>query len=236
MKNSGYTIDEVFSPNVDHAHNFAENFECARIDKLEKINPNADLYLIAIPDGQIEDVAQALPQVKGIVAHTSGHVSINVLTLAKRFGVFYPLQTFTQNRETDMTVVPFCIEASDEQVLKSLMEVAASISRSVHHINSRQRKFLHLAAVTVNNFSNHLYHLSEEFLEDRNLDFNLLKPLILESAKKVQEMSPTEVQTGPARRGDGETIERNLEMLEGNEDFQDLYQLLSEQIMKKYHE
>jgi predicted short-subunit dehydrogenase-like oxidoreductase (DUF2520 family) len=236
LKNSGYTIDEVFSPNADHARNFAEKFECVRIDKLEKINPIADLYLIAVADGQVADVMQSLPPVEGIVAHTSGHVSINVLTLAKRFGVFYPLQTFTQNRETDMTVVPFCIEASDEQVLKSLMEAAANISRSVHHINSHQRKFLHLAAVTVNNFSNHLYHLAEEFLEDRNLDFNLLKPLILESARKVQDMLPAEAQTGPARRGDGETIVRNLEMLEGNEDFQDLYQLLSEQIMKKYHE
>ena len=226
----------MFSPNADHALRFAKEFDSTIIHNLEKIDPDADCYLIAVPDGQIEEVAQSLPGVNGIVAHTSGHISINTLTSANRFGIFYPLQTFTLNREIDMTVVPFCIEASDEQVLKLLWEIAAKISGSVHQINSHQRKFLHLAAVTVNNFSNHLYHLAEEFLEYRELNFDLLKPLILETAQKVQNTSPTDAQTGPARRGDEDTMARNMEMLEGNEDFKNLYQLLSEQIIKKYHE
>lgn len=173
---------------------------------------------------------------KGIVAHTSGSTSVDVFEGPGNYGIFYPLQTFTTDREVDIKKVPFCIEASNDEVLKQLVEVAEKISNSVYLINSRQRKYLHVSAVLVNNFTNHLYQMASEFLEDRELDFKLLKPLILETANKIQQISPEEAQTGPARRGDVSTVNQQLEMLDGYPEYRQLYKLFSEQLMKKYHE
>jgi predicted short-subunit dehydrogenase-like oxidoreductase (DUF2520 family) len=154
----------------------------------------------------------------------------------KRFGVFYPLQTFSKGRKVNMHQVPVCLEASSAEILMVLTVLADAIGDAVFEINSRQRKFLHLAAVMVNNFTNHLYHLAEEFLEDRELGFDLLKPLIVETALKVTEIDPSTAQTGPARRGDKQTIQKHLELLDGNPEYKQIYEIISSQILKRYHE
>lgn len=194
------------------------------------------MIILAVPDSKIGEVAQKMKNRTAIIAHTSGNTSISVFEKQTSFGVFYPLQTFTKNREISFDEVPICIEASNEKVLNCLVEVAEKLSPMVYKINSQQRKYLHVSAVAVNNFSNYLYAMAAEFLEDHELDFELLKPLILETAKKINKISPDDTQTGPARRGDLNTIKHQLELLKDKPELQKLYQIFSEQLMKKYHE
>lgn len=193
----------------------------------------ADLFIIAVSDTAIEPVSKYLTQVKGLVVHTSGSVSINVLSDNHRYGVFYPLQTFTENRKVAMKAVPFCLEANDEADLDLLKKLAHTLSDKVYEVSSEQRKVLHLAAVFVNNFTNHLYHIGKEICDAKGLPFEILQPLIRETADKIEQLMPYDAQTGPARRGDSETIEKHLEELKisGNKK---IYKVLSESIRKLY--
>lgn len=236
LQKAGSKIYEVYSPKIEHANQFAEQFNCTLCTELNNIDKNTDILLLCIPDDLIAETSKKIGKANAIIAHTSGNTSINSLINNNRYGVFYPLQTFSKQREIDMKSVPICLESSDDDVMKKLESLASSISDSIYQINSRQRKFLHLSAVFVNNFTNHMYHVAEEFLEDRELDFDLLKPLILETAAKVVDIDPVIAQTGPARRGDVNTIKKHLDLLEGNPEYKQLYQLISEQILKKYHE
>jgi len=236
LQSSGQLILEVFSPNVKHTRSFADQFSCNLVEDLQKLNPNVDLLIIAVPDAQVEAVAKALPPIKGIIAHTSGFTGMDVLKDASLYGVFYPLQTFSHERKMDILDAPFCIEGSEERVRNKLFHLAEKISRSVQLISSEERRQLHLAAVLVSNFVNHLYAVSNDFLESRQLDFTLLLPLIREVAAKVQDISPDEAQTGPARRNDEQTIKSHLKMLENSSETKALYGMISEQIKKKYNE
>ncbi|MCF6169831.1 MAG: DUF2520 domain-containing protein [Bacteroidales bacterium] len=236
LHNSGHLIEEVFSPRLPHAKRFAEQFGCNVAKDLKELNPKVNLLIIAVPDAKVEEVAKALPKIRGIVVHTSGVTGMDALKDADMFGVLYPLQTFTRNRRMDISDAPFCIEGSDERVSKSLFQLAGKMSRSVQLISSKQRKELHLAAVMVSNFVNHLYAHSQEYLGRRQLDFSLLLPLIRETAAKVQDISPKKAQTGPARRKDEPTIKTHLEMLKSFPETAALYHLFSTQIKKKYNE
>lgn len=194
---------------------------------------DADVYLIAVKDDAISEVSNYLSNKKGIVAHTSGAIGLNAIQPTNK-GVFYPLQTFTKGKVVDFSSIPICIEADEKKSLETLRALAKSISENVHHIDSEQRKKLHLAAVFVNNFTNYLYSIGEEICLDEGLSFDLLKPLISETADKIQNMSPKEAQTGPARRNDIKSMESHLELLNKKEHIT-LYKLLS-QAIKQAHE
>jgi predicted short-subunit dehydrogenase-like oxidoreductase (DUF2520 family) len=135
-----------------------------------------------------------------------------------------------------MKTVPFCLEASDETVLREITALGKLISNAVFQLNSEQRSQLHLAAVFVNNFTNHLYHLAESYLTEKGLDFELLKPLILETARKGIESSPAAIQTGPARRGDEATLKMHEHRLEEDLQMLEIYKLITKQIRNRYHE
>ena len=236
LQKAGLRILEVFSPNIENAKRFAEQFGCNVVEYIQHLSTKVDLLIIAIPDAKVEEVANSLPSFEGIVAHTSGITGMDILKNAKNFGVFYPLQTFTRNRKMDISDAPFCIEGSSEEVGEKLLELARTISQSVQTVNSEERKQLHLAAVLVSNFTNHLYGISHDFLESTQLDFDLLLPLIRETSAKVQDISPEKAQTGPARRDDEATLKSHLKMLENSPEQEALYRLISEQIKKKYNE
>lgn len=189
----------------------------------------ADVYVIAIPDDEIEGFSKQIPKNDGIVVHTSGSVSIQKIHDTHQKGIFYPLQTFSKDRTVDFSTVPICIEAQSERDLETLRTLAESISVSVHHITSVERRKLHLAAVFVNNFSNHLYHISEEILLENNLSFDLLKPLLRETTEKAIISKPAEVQTGPAVRNDEQTIEQHLELLR-NKKYRKIYKAITKSI------
>ncbi|MCB0372146.1 MAG: DUF2520 domain-containing protein [Muricauda sp.] len=193
---------------------------------------DADVYLIAVKDDAIGEVSNHLSDKNGVVAHTSGAMEMDVIQ-SERKGVFYPLQTFSKGKKVDFNSIPICIEASDGEVLLLLKKLAVCISENLHVIDSDQRKKLHLAAVFVNNFTNYLYGIGEEICLEEGLSFDLLKPLILETAEKIQGISPKEAQTGPARRNDEKSMQNHLKLLT-NEDNIALYTLLSEAIKNVY--
>ncbi|MEM7485181.1 MAG: Rossmann-like and DUF2520 domain-containing protein [Bacteroidota bacterium] len=195
---------------------------------------DADVYLIAVKDDAIPSVSKFLKNKSGIIVHTSGAVPMNILE-SKNNGVFYPLQTFTEGRGIDLKSVPICIEAKQELAIKTLKLLGSTVSEHVYEINSSQRKKLHLAAVYANNFVNHLYGISETICLDEGLPFILLHPLILETAKKVQSMSPKEAQTGPAVRNDKKTISDHLKLLK-EQNQTELYTLLSKAIKETHEE
>ncbi|MFD2098792.1 Rossmann-like and DUF2520 domain-containing protein [Flagellimonas iocasae] len=194
----------------------------------------ADVYLIAVKDDAIVDVSKYLVEKKGIVAHVSGATPMDYLPMENR-AVFYPMQSFTEGRPLNFKTIPFCIEANWEASAKTLKIVASRLSDNVYDIDSQQRKKLHLAAMYVNNFSNYLYGVGEKLCLEDGIPFDLLKPLILETAQKIQVMSPKEAQTGPARRGDEKTMQAHLNLLHDEKQIE-IYTLFSEAIKKVYEE
>lgn len=189
----------------------------------------ADLYIIAVSDKAIADVSKQLPFQNRIVVHTSGAASLDVLDAKNRKGVFYPLQTFSKNKDLDFSTVPICLEAENTFDFRVLESVAKSISNAVFAINSDQRKALHVAAVFVNNFTNHLYQTGQEICEEHQVPFEILRPLIQETANKINTLDPIDAQTGPAKRNDNTTIEAHLAYL-NNENQKNIYKLLTKSI------
>lgn len=189
----------------------------------------ADLYIIAVSDDAIAKVSSQLPFENRLVVHTSGSVSIDALDKKNRNGIFYPLQTFSKKAVVDFSQVPICLESEKESDFEFLKKVAEIVSHKVYSINSEQRKALHVAAVFVNNFVNHLYQMGNEICLENNLPFAILQPLIQETAKKIMTLSPQEAQTGPAIRNDQQTIARHLDFLL-DENQKNIYQLLTQSI------
>lgn len=189
----------------------------------------ADLYIISVSDNAIAEVSENLPFENRLVVHTSGSSDITILSDKNRKGVFYPLQTFSKNKTIDFTPIPICIEAENENDYQLLEQVAKSLSQKVFAISSEQRRSLHVSAVFVCNFVNHLYQIGNQICQENNIPFEVLHPLIQETAEKIKELSPSEAQTGPALRNDSKTIEKHLAFLE-NENYQKIYELLTQSI------
>lgn len=234
FKSAGHEILQVWSRHIDHADVLAKKVSSSPIADLEAVDVYADLYLISVKDDAIFDIAAKLKNVKGLVVHTSGSTDISIVNVCLRYGVLYPLQTFSLAKALDFSQVPLCIEAGNAVELKLLKNVARELSANVYEVNSEQRRSLHLAAVFASNFSNHLYHLSHLILKDQGLDFGMLKPLIMETAEKVQQAMPLSVQTGPAVRQDEQTIQKHTAMLQGKPQLSEIYKILSDSIKKTH--
>lgn len=206
----------------------------AQIDKITDLNSlaKADVYIIAIPDDAIAEFSSHIPMRNALVVHTSGSVALDTLSDTNRKGVFYPLQTFSKDADINFRDIPICIEAEKNKDLVLLEKLASSMSNNVYFIDSKQRKSLHVAAVFVNNFVNHLYSLGHELCAEHQVPFEILTPLILETAKKVATINPIDAQTGPARRNDIKTIEMHLSML--SKEHKEIYQLLTKSIKNTY--
>lgn len=189
----------------------------------------ADLYLIAVSDDAVTTVSSKLPFKNRLVVHTSGSVSLDALDNKNRKGVFYPLQTFSKNKSIDFSAIPICLESENATDYQLLEKVAKSISRAIFTLNSEQRKAAHVAAVFVNNFTNHLYQIGNEICQEHNLSFEILKPLILETSNKIKDISPKEAQTGPAKRNDSSTIEAHESFLT-NKTHKNIYKILTKSI------
>jgi predicted short-subunit dehydrogenase-like oxidoreductase (DUF2520 family) len=191
----------------------------------------ADLYIIAVSDDAIGAISSQLPFKNRLVVHTSGSVPLHALDEDNRKGVFYPLQTFTKNKAVDFKIIPICLESENATDYQLLDKVAKSISEKVFAINSEQRKALHVAAVFVNNFTNHLYQIGQEICEENQVPFEILKPLIAETADKIIVLSPEEAQTGPAKRNDTITIEAHEAFL-SNKNHLKIYKILTQSIQE----
>lgn len=190
----------------------------------------ADLFIIAITDDAITEVSAAIPFSNELVVHTSGSVSIEAIDNKNRPGVFYALQTFSKSKEVDFKTIPICIETKNEKDFQILEKVAKSISNTVYKINSEQRKALHIAAVFVCNFVNYLYQIGNDICIENDLPFDILKPLIQETANKILTLSPNQAQTGPAKRKDIQTINAHLSFL-SDENQKEIYKMLTKSII-----
>lgn len=189
---------------------------------------DVDIYIITVSDAAIKEVSEHLSHTTGLVVHTSGAMAKSILQSSRK-GVFYPLQTFTKGKTLDFSTIPICIEAENQDDYKLLEVLGKSLSPHIHHISSDQRKTLHLAAVFVNNFTNHMFYTAKEICETDNINFDLLKPLITETVEKIRFLTPEEAQTGPAVRNDVATMQRHLDGLE-NSMHKKIYQIVSESI------
>lgn len=228
-------IMQNFSRNFAKAQDLAEIVYSEATDSLYEIEPNNDLYIIAVKDDAIEEVAEQLSAAgltDELVVHTSGATPSAILgKYFSRYGSFYPLQTFSRSRKANFKTVPLCVYANNEYDSEALTELAGQLSENVNFINDEQRASLHVAAVFVNNFTNYFYQIAEQLLTQKDVPFALLRPLILETARKVQRHSPAAMQTGPAVRADHQTIERHLLYLQSQPEMAKLYEHLTRRIM-----
>jgi predicted short-subunit dehydrogenase-like oxidoreductase (DUF2520 family) len=233
LKKAGAKIIQVYSPTLKHVRRLAKKLDADFSTDIHAIHPHADVYLIALKDEAIEKISTYLHQPGKLVLHTSGSVSLAALQhTGKNTGVLYPLQTITKEKALDFRKVPICIEASSRQSRKQLLRIADAISEKVYELDSQQRETVHVAAVFANNFSNHFYALAHLLLDEQKLPFELIQPLILETAQKVQHLHPLETQTGPARRNDKAVMRKHIQLLHNHPDLQRLYRLISAGIQK----
>lgn len=235
----GTKVAQVFSRDLKNARALADTLSCPATDKLQELLPLDDcLYLIAVKDDQIANVAAAvsyLSHPRRALAHTSGAVSSQVLAAhSENYGVFYPLQSLSRERIIDFVGVPLCIYAPQAALQDELAQLAKKISEQVNIVNDEERKVLHVAAVFVNNFANHLFAVGKQIVESADLSFDLLRPLIAETAAKVMTKSPDDMQTGPASRGDQQTMLAHLRYLQQFPEFQNLYRVISHSLREMY--
>ncbi|MFY9153314.1 MAG: DUF2520 domain-containing protein [Prolixibacteraceae bacterium] len=234
LQEKAVPVRQIYSRTIESARELAEKVNADFTNDLSQIYPDADLYVIAVKDSAIQEVLENLSlDENSLIVHTAGSVSMQVLDgFSLNYGVFYPLQTFSKVRKVDFSVIPICIEANHPWSLVKLQELAAILSGTVRQINSEERKTLHLAAVFANNFVNHFYAVSANILQDKHLNFDLLKPLILETAEKVQSLQPVDAQTGPAQRNDEAVINAQLNLLQDRPEFQKIYSFVTESIFQ----
>lgn len=193
----------------------------------------ADIYVIAISDDSINQFSKDLNFTHGLVVHTSGSMPLSALQCNSNKGVLYPLQTFSKEQSLDFKNIPIAIEAENEPDYNLLEKLANNLSQFTYRIDTDQRKKLHVAAVFANNFSNHMFQIAEEICHENNFSFSILKPLILETANKIGNLSPEIAQTGPAKRNDQKVIKNHLDQLKNNQ--KEIYKLVTESIIKKYN-
>lgn len=238
LKAAGNTILQVFSRKISKAKRLAKKLNCQALNDMRLINKDADLYVIAVHDDGIAKVAELLTQQIGnnkTVVHTSGSIPSQVLKpYFKIYGIFYPLQTMSVSEPVNLKEVPFCIFSNRKTKEQQLIKLAKTLSPKVYSIDDEQRAKLHVAAVLVNNFSNHLFYLAKDILTSEKLEFDILKPLINETTRKIQREDPYAMQTGPARRGDEKVIQKHLNFLEKHPAIQEIYRIISDNITKTY--
>lgn len=231
LKNAGHTIVQITNRDAAKGQALAKNVNAAFCTKVNELLP-VDVLIIAVKDDAIRDVAASVSLPDTIVAHTSGTQSITEIShYHTPAGVFYPLQTFTGFTPVDITQVPLLLEANDEKTLQALMALAKSITPKAHVMDEQQRQWIHVAAVFANNFTNHMYSVSEQLLALHNLPFEVLKPLIQQTASNALQQSPESLQTGPAVRNDMLTIDKHLHLLADHQRLQKIYEVLTESIL-----
>lgn len=230
----GYNISQVYSRTEASAKTLAIKLNTEYTISLKEIK-NADIYFIALKDSVMDEVLSQIDFHNKLIVHCSGSLPLSLLkNYSKNYGVLYPLQTFSKGREVDFTSIPVFIESDSKKNEDLLKEIANEISSTVLVLNSEKRKLLHISAVFACNFVNHLYTISSEILKSNDIPFEVLKPLILESALKVQEIEPLEAQTGPAVRFDENIISSHLNELKGNKGYEELYNSISKSIFEHH--
>ena len=230
-----FNITRIWSRDPSNAAALAGICDANVSDDISGLREGADLIVIAVADKAIANVTQSIGNFNGVVVHTAGSVSVDILKAAfKNHGVIYPLQTLSKGNQVDFGEVPFFLEASSNETFLTLKQVALRLSSKVYEADSHHRMLLHIAAVFAGNYSNLMYIIGNELLHNANLPPDILHPIMLETTSKAVNGDPVEVQTGPARRHDTVTLEKHITALAAQPEYAELYRLLSRLISNKY--
>ena len=233
LQKSGHDVMQVYSRTEESARALADKLGCCFTTSIAEVLPDATLYIVSVKD---DALASLLPQLTArnadaLFVHTAGSVSIDVWSgLTRRYGVLYPMQTFSKTREVDFSTVSFFVEASCPEDVDLLIALASGFGSKVHQATSAQRKYLHIAAVFSCNLANHMYAVAAHLLAEHGLPFDAMLPLIDETARKVHQLPPVEAQTGPAVRNDKAVMDSHLAMLSAEPELAELYRLISRDI------
>lgn len=235
FQNKGFKIIQVYSRTKESAKNLAGSLSTNFTTSVQDINKSGDIYFVATKDAVVDEVLSQIDFNNKLLVHCSGSLPLSVLEkYSENIGVFYPLQTFSKTRNVDFNEIPIFIESNSEKNEELLIRIAKQISDNVSVVNSEKRKLLHISAVFACNFVNHFYTIAADILKSKDIPFEVLKPLILETAKKVQEMEPEKAQTGPAVRFDENIIKAHLNELNEFVNYQQLYNSISKSIFEYY--
>ena len=233
LKEKGFSINQVYSRSEKSAKSLAQKLQTSYTTIAYEIIPDADVYFVALKDSAFEEVLSQINLQNKLLVHCSGSMPLSCLEkYSGNIGVFYPLQTFSKDREVDFAEIPLFIEANSPENEKKLIQIAGKISDRISVLNSEKRLNLHIAAVFACNFVNHFYTIAAEVLKSKEIPFEVLHPLIQETALKIQKLEPALAQTGPALRFDEHVISKHLKELQPYPEFQNLYEIVSESIFK----
>jgi len=235
LTQQGHRIVQVYSRTIESAKALAEQVEASPINNLRQLDKDADIYILALKDDVLRKIIPTLPDISGIFVHTAGSVSVDVFKgYVRNYGVFYPLQTFNKNRLVPFSEIPIFVEANSDQSKALIEQLAADISSDVHQASSEDRLAIHVAAVFACNFTNFMFVGADEILSKYDLSFQSLRPLINETMRKTETRTPYKAQTGPAIRGDQETLKTHLNMLSDAGMWQKLYRFVSDMMIEYY--
>lgn len=233
MQRVGMQIGQVYSHTEASARQLATRLGCPWTNDFSALQEDGDLYVFSLKDTVLSDVISKVKPNNGMWVHTAGSMPMSVFEgYAQRFGVLYPLQTFSKGRNVNFDVIPIFLEANTDKNADYLKNIASALSENVRFMSSEKRRSLHLAAVFACNFTNHIYTLSYKLLENESIPADVLLPLIDETVSKIHSMPPAAAQTGPAIRYDENVINKHLAMLD-DPDMQAIYRLLSQSIHKE---
>jgi predicted short-subunit dehydrogenase-like oxidoreductase (DUF2520 family) len=235
LKIHGHQILQVISRNKENAQELAGLLQASATDDLLDIDMEADIYILAVSDGAIPELNEELRLGKRIVLHTAGAVPLDAIKrISTHTGVIYPLQSIRKEIR-NYPAIPLLVEASNDEVMRRLQSVAQSISSHIEVVNSEQRLQLHLGAVLVNNFTNHLIARAKQYCEQKGLDFGLLQPILRETFDRFEKFAPEAVQTGPAMRNDEVTMAKHRALIQDQEHLQAIYKVMSDSIYDFYN-
>jgi len=235
LKEKGIIIGQIYSRTLSNAETLGKMLACPYTNNIYDICTDADIYFYALKDSAFKHFIRNFDMPNAFHVHTAGSISMSEFEgFANKYGVFYPLQTFSKGKQVDFSEVPICIEACNSDLQLKLLELAKMLSNKTYIITSEQRKKLHLAAVFACNFTNYMYDAASQIMEDSGIEFEIIKPLIAETAYKIKTMTPYAAQTGPAVRYDEKIIKKHLYMLTKKPELKKIYKLLSKNIHKRH--
>ena len=253
LRAAGHDMVQVFSRTMQSAETLASLLDAEPLTDIAQVRDDADVYIFSVKDSALVQLVAQLcrheadglgedgavnalrkakkGELERVFLHTAGSMPMSVFKgMAQHYGVLYPMQTFSKQREVDFSIIPCFVEANDEFAQKQIEGLAREISGRVYQLSSEDRKYLHLSAVFACNFANHCYAISQELLEEHGIPFDVMLPLINETAAKVHEMKPKDAQTGPAVRYDENVIDKQSKLLENHPHFKKVYDSMSKSI------
>lgn len=231
---AGHNVLQVAGRNEEACAELASLLNCTFTINWNFIDAHADMYIVAVLDTALESINTQLRLDKKLVVHTAGSVTKEALkNVSTNYGVLYPLQSLRKERN-ELPIIPFLVDANSPDNITLIKDFAETLSTKVQVADDEQRKKLHLAAVLVNNFTNHLYTLAQEFCINERADFKIVYPLIKETVERIENASPGDVQTGPAIRGDESTVQMHLHLLKNYPHLINIYTQLTESIQSFY--